>query len=107
MASFKIEFDWREAFDKFGFHDGDSWNGTDLVSDFLEEQFNVKTECDSWGCHNYMIMAVKDQDGKNLIPEENFSHGYDEPDEWMPKEWVEALDEHFDENWEQPVGAWY
>ena len=48
-----------------------------------------------------MIMSVKDKDDKELIPEENFSHGYDEPDVWMPKAWVEALDNHFDDNWKQ------
>lgn len=101
MAYYTIYFDWREAFDKFGFDDGDGWNGTDLVSDFIEKEFKVKTECDGWGCHNYMIMSVKDKDDKELIPEENFSHGYDEPDVWMPKAWVEALDNHFDDNWKQ------
>ena len=102
MAFTSIHWDWREAFSKFGFNDGDGWNGTDIVSDFMEKEFGVKTECDIWGCHNYMIFDVL-KDGVTIIPQGDDGCpqiGYDEPDDWLPKEWVEALDEHFDEMWE-------
>lgn len=107
MAFTSIHWDWREAFSKFGFNDGDGWNGTDIVAAFMEKEFGVKTDCDIWGCHNYMIMDVL-KDGVSMIGQGDDNSpevGYDEPDDWLPKEWVEALDEHFDEMWEGDVNG--
>jgi hypothetical protein len=58
MAYKTVYWDWREAFSKFGFDDGDGWNGTDLVSSFMSEEFGLNIYCETWGFHNYMIMEV-------------------------------------------------
>ena len=50
----EIDWVWEEAFDKFGFGDGDGWNGTGLVAEFIEDK-GYEVECDHWGIHNYMI----------------------------------------------------
>ena len=110
MPNTLIQWDWRDAFSKFGFDDGDGWNGTDLVSDFMEKEFGLNIYCETWGCHNYLIMEVckkTDKKGKevNLIPQDtDFTHGYDEPDDWMPQEWIDKLDDHFDDDYQ--VGAY-
>ena len=83
MAFTSIHWDWREAFSKFGFNDGDGWNGTDIVSDFMEKEFGVKTECDIWGCHNYMIFDIK-KDGKSILFPERNDTGVD-LDDWLPE----------------------
>ena len=33
----QIEWAWEEAFCKFGFDDGDGWNGTYLIQEFIEK----------------------------------------------------------------------
>ena len=43
-----IEWEWEEAFDKFGFGDGDGWNGTDSVAEFIQGK-GYEVECDHWG----------------------------------------------------------
>lgn len=51
---------WQDAFSKFGFEDGDGWNGTYLVSDFIES-LGYEVECDSWGIHNYLIADIREK----------------------------------------------
>lgn len=65
MPKTVIYWTWEDAFSKFGFGDGDSWNGTSLVSDAIEK-LGYETECDYWGTHNYMIMDIK-KDGKSIL----------------------------------------
>ena len=92
MPTEEIDWGWEEAFSKFGFEDGDGWNGTDLVAAFLEEQ-GYETDCDTWGIHNYMIMDVK-RAGASIIPD-GVVVGYDDPRTWIPKTLQEKLDEEF------------
>jgi len=99
MAYKTVYWDWREAFSKFGFDDGDGWNGTDLVAEFIRSEFQVSVEADTWGCHNYMIQNITDKQGTSLIPD-GVSVGYDEPDDWLPKDWVEKLDGHFHDEYQ-------
>ena len=49
---------WQDAFSKFGFEDGDGWNGTYLVKDFIES-LGYEVECDNWGCHNFLIADIR------------------------------------------------
>ena len=51
---------WQDAFSKFGFEDGDGWNGTYLVKDFIES-LGYEVECDSWGIHNYLIADIREK----------------------------------------------
>ena len=83
---------WEEAFDKFGFADGDGWNGTDIVAAFIEEH-GYETECDTWGCHNYMIWDIK-RAGASIIPD-GVKVGYTDPRLWIPKTLQQKLDKEF------------
>ena len=77
-----IEWTWEEAFDKFGFDDGDGWNGTHLVVDAIES-LGYECDTDSWGCHNYMIFDIK-KDGKSILfPEDNVIGS--RLDDWLPE----------------------
>ena len=85
-----IHWEWEEAFNKFGFGDGDEWNGTHLVEEFLHSIGCKEVECDSWGIHNYMIFRIVDKDGK----EYEFD-GYEDPHNILPKRIIRKLNEEF------------
>tara|TARA_R100000654_G_scaffold72528_1_gene104442 strand:- start:411 stop:719 length:309 start_codon:yes stop_codon:yes gene_type:complete len=94
----KIYWKWEEAFDKWGFEDGDGWNGTDLVRTEIEAKFdNLDTWCDTWGCHNFMIMDIRTKDQDATIYEGEPQVGYVCPRTYLPEYLVEFLDEHFTE----------
>ena len=57
MPTYSTNWDWEDAFSKFGFNDGDGWNGTYLVSEFIET-LGYETCCGCWGLPNYLIMAI-------------------------------------------------
>ena len=86
-------WDWEDAFSKFGFEDGDGWNGTHIVAEFIEK-LGYTTDCDHWGCHNYMIMDIQ-KDGVSLMDEEKIKVGYDEPHTYLPAGLVAALNKEF------------
>jgi len=60
-----VEWEWEDAFSKFGFEDGDGWNGTHLVASSINA-LGYNAECDGWGCHNYLIMDIE-KDGKSIL----------------------------------------
>ena len=64
-----VEWRWEDAFEKFGFGDGDSWNGTDIVASAIDA-LGYTAECDGWGCHNYLIVDIK-KDGKSILFDDN------------------------------------
>ena len=73
-----ITWEWEEAFNKFGFGDGDSWNGTHEVEGEIK---SLGYECvtDSWGVHNWMILDIK-KDGKSILfPEDIAFSGTTQP----------------------------
>lgn len=77
-----ITWEWEEAFSKFGFGDGDMWNGTHEVEGEIES-LGYDVECDTWGIHNYMIVDIK-KDGKSILFPEDHPTG-DNLDEWLPE----------------------
>lgn len=86
------EWGWEEAFDKFGFSDGDGNVNTHIIEDILVEAgYAIKTT--QWGLHNLIISSIKDND-KELLPDENSSFvlGYDDPRTYLPKKIIELLD---------------
>ena len=85
-----IEWGWEEAFSKSGFEDGDGWNGTDQIEYWFEEELGWTSESDAWGCHNYMIFSLQDDNGK----EYEFD-GYKNPRNILPKKIIKKLDEQF------------
>jgi len=111
MPTYSTSWYWEEAFSKFGFNDGDGWNGTHLVSKFIET-LGYETSCGGWGLHNYLIMDIL-KDGKSILFMKDangsldawlphLAHigeplGYAEPSDYLPKELVEKLNAHFDD----------
>jgi len=82
MPKIIIEWQWEEAFDKFGFSDGDGWNGTHEVEGEIES-LGYECETEHWGVHNYMIFDIK-KDGKSILFPEKNDTGVD-LDDWLPE----------------------
>lgn len=81
---------WEEAFDKFGFDDGDSLVMTPAVVAALKAAgYEAKSE--RWGCHNEVIVSIL-KDGIEQIPDDA-PLGYGEPREYLPTSIVDILDE--------------
>lgn len=81
---------WEDAFDKFGFGDGDGMVMTDTVADVLREAgYTVTVE--PWGFHNIVIMSVK-RDKQDLVPPTAVV-GYDNPRHYLPTDIIDLLDE--------------
>lgn len=84
---------WTEAFDKFGFNDGDgqveTWNVEAVLSGAGYDVAVV-----GWGMHNTVISSIK-KDGKEFIPceDEGVTFGYDDPRSYLPAEIVNLLDQ--------------
>ena len=88
------EWRWEEAFEKFGFNDGDGQVETWQVESVLVEAgYTVKVI--EWGLHNTIIQSIK-KDGFEYMPLEcelNFTVGYDDPRDYLPTQIVQLLDE--------------
>ncbi len=80
---------WEEAFDKFGFDDGDSLVMTEAVADVLRHAGHT-VETRAWGYHNVIITRLE-RDGVSLIPA-GTRVGYDDPRDYLPREIIELLD---------------
>jgi hypothetical protein len=93
MPEHVVHWIWEDAFDKFGFGDGDGINFTDKVIDVLENM-GYAVEADNWGIHNYMIFQIKDQSGNDIIPD-SAKVGYDNPRVYLPKDIIDRLDKEF------------
>ena len=88
---------WEEAFDKFGFGDGDGLVMTDAVAAALRAA-GYDVTVTAWGCHNVVISSVT-RDGQELIPEKA-TLGYDDPRAYLPAGIVTLLDDIFTEDQE-------
>ena len=93
MPKVIITWEWEEAFSKFGFGDGDGWNGTHEVEGEIES-LGYEVEADSWGCHNYMIFDIK-KDGKSVYAGDDLSIGYDDARNYLPNDIINHLDKEF------------
>lgn len=83
---------WEEAFDKFGFGDGDDLVMTETVAQALRRHgYEVRTM--HWGFHNTIITDIT-RDGIACIPA-NVTKGYDEPRTYLPKHVIRLLDREF------------
>lgn len=89
-----ITWSWEEAFDKFGFGDGDGVVMTDHVADALR-QAGYAVEVVPWGMHNVTISSIKTDAGHEVIPFDTISFGYDDPRDYLPEAIVRLLDETF------------
>lgn len=119
-----IEWEWEEAFDKFGFGDGDGPNFTADVASAIQCKFGYVCEVDTWGMHNFMIMSVVDPKTQKCVYKRKPGHpelhdpedkeicggracikttdschgwhiGYDDPRDYLPDEIVTYLDKTF------------
>lgn len=89
---------WEEAFDKFGFNDGDGMVMTETVASALElAGYDVKTH--AWGWHNVVIDRIR-KDGVDLIDLKAIQFGYDNPRDYLPDAIIELLDTAFPEDGE-------
>ena len=86
---------WTEAFEKFGFDDGDGLVMTEAVATVLAAA-GYAVSSFKWGMHNTIISSIK-RGQTELIPE-GTSVGYDDPRKYLPEEVIALLDERFDED---------
>jgi hypothetical protein len=114
-----VEWTWEDAFSKFGFEDGDGWNGTHIVASSINA-LGYNAECDGWGCHNYLIMDIE-KDGKSILFDDNrewnaetlkriqarggggsYSEhiGYADPNLYLPDDILAMLDATFTDDYE-------
>lgn len=82
-------WDWEEAFDKFGFGDGDGLVMTATIAEALSAAGYTATS-ERWGLHNTVITSIQ-RDGVELIPE-SFDYRDGNPREDLPTEVVVVLD---------------
>ena len=83
---------WEEAFDKFGFQDGDGQIQTWQVEDVLVSA-GYEVEVMAWGMHNTIIQSIKKGE-KEFLPHHNseFQLGYDDPRDYLPRKILHLLD---------------
>ena len=81
---------WEDAFDKFGFGDGDGEVMTDDVVAVLE-QAGYEATSHRWGLHNEVIVSIT-KNGVEQIPAST-KVGYDNPRRFLPERIVRLLDE--------------
>lgn len=85
-----ITWSWEEAFDKFGFEDGDGPVMTYVVEAVLTDAgYTVIAE--AWGMHNVVIQSIKDASGVELISSD-IELGYDDPRDYLPEILITLLD---------------
>ena len=87
MVTETYTWEWEEAFDKFGFDDGDGMVHTYEVADFIQE---LGWECDyDGGIHNSYFVWLK-KDGAKIECD-----GYENPRDYLPEDLVRELDTKF------------
>ena len=87
---------WEDAFNKFGFDDGEGMVMTSVVAHALKGA-GYSVERHVWGAHNEVIMSIQ-KDGIELIPHDRIQHGYDDPRDYLPADVVALLDAVFAHN---------
>jgi len=89
------KYNWREAFSKFGFDDGEGEIKTPHIAEVLEfAGYYVKYS--KWLMHNELIYSIK-KDGIEFMPIKTpeYKIGYDDPLDYLPTDILELLEEQF------------
>ncbi len=86
------EWKWQDAFDKFGFNDGDGMVMTDHVVTALEAA-GYAVVAKPWGMHNTIIWSIKLK-GREKIPAKA-RIGYADPRTYLTKSVIKVLDAAF------------
>ena len=97
MPQYVQDWDWTEAFQKYGFGDGEDTVHTQEVVEFLE---SLGYQCEPvGGMHNYFMYNLERGDTE-WHPPDDFDHN---PREWLPPDLVALLDAKFPipEGWEE------
>jgi len=91
----ETHWEWEEAFDKFGFSDGDGHIHTWRVKIALEKA-GYEIHDEPWGFHNIVITSIK-KGNVEFIPVGNKSYtfGVDNPRAFFPKKLIALLDREF------------
>ena len=92
-----LHWDWAEAFDKFGFGDGDGLVMTESVAEVLQDA-GYTVELVEWGLHNTIINSIK-RDEAEKIPD-TATVGYDDPRDYLPEDIIALLDERLGDDTE-------
>lgn len=86
------QWQWEDAFDKFGFGDGDGLVMTEHVAEALRKA-GYTVEVEPWGCHNVVITSIRRGTPKReQIPA---GLGHDDLRDYLPKKIVKLLDAAF------------
>lgn len=96
MPTTTIVWEWDEAFDKFGFSDGDGLVMTDEVAAVLRRH-GYNCVIDTWGMHNTVIWKITKGD-EVVFDSDNvgeYEFGYDSARLFLPEEIVAILDNEF------------
>lgn len=96
MPSETIYWTWEEAFDKFGFDDGDGLVFTNLVIETLQTMPDrtLSIQDTVWGAHNQVITEIKDGD-TILWGDSVCDVGYSDPRDVLPPDIIAYLDTVF------------
>lgn len=95
----EIQWSWEDAFQKFGFGDGNGLVMTEHVAEALRaDGYTVLVE--PWGLHNVTISSIKTAKGKEQIPFSKIKYGYADPRAYLPKRIIAVLDAAFPEHGE-------
>lgn len=84
---------WEDAFDKFGFEDGDGTIHTHEVARAIANLGYMVTQM-RWGMHNTVITSIKDASGLEQIPTDT-RIGYESPRSYLSEAIILHLDRVF------------
>lgn len=87
---------WADAFNKYGYDEGDGVVHTQRIVEFLESK-GYQAEYEPWGHYNTLIVELIDPNGKLVIRvgEGKYQLGFDDPHRYLPAKLIEMLDEEF------------
>lgn len=89
-----MPWSWEDAFDEFGFCEGNGAVMTYEVAEFLMLA-GFEVEVSTWGVRNEFINFIR-KDGTDLIPT-GTNIGYDDPRSYLPPDMIQLLDQRFPE----------
>jgi hypothetical protein len=93
----QLTWQWEDAFNKFGFGDGDGQVMTHVVANVLRTAGYIVAEA-PWGLHNTTIYSIK-RDGIEFIAQ-TLDYGYGNPRKYLPRKIVHLLDRKLPPNQE-------
>lgn len=89
-----LDWSWEEAFEKFGFNDGDGLVMTHTVADVLRAA-GYTVDIRPWGLHNTVIVSILCSKRGEIMPKSHPANaiGYDSPRSYLPEDIIDLLDD--------------